>query len=609
MDYEIEKKLRETIEFLHTKSDDEVSIEKMDPIVKLMMMALLHEEEKIWKYLDGIPQKIVERFSDVFLPREKICATPAITIVQPQIRPQHNKEMVGVGAGTQFKYKEKGSNVSLNYMPIFATSLIPYSDMFVISGTRAWHKDEEFEVRADNKNCVWIGIVSEVEVDSLQGMPLLIKGTNGILPKRISVVTMAEGRNTVNHDLQFATMQTIEDIEMVAPFDAQQSSGKFFSILRQWKESLLNMDDKSLLYITDKTRDRDIFKPCAYPKHFQQRFEDDVLTCMSQKRTLWLQLTFPEQYVVPDTCEIVVNALPVANVDVNTLTLTRTNPIAKLQKNENSFFLWIQEVTASSQKIGFSHFAEYVLVRDFDASTYHNGQLFQEIWNLYNHFQDDYYAFMAYNNVREEDMKRLRETINKIRENVDEDNTKYKFDSGTYVMLKDTNHESLNSVTKISYITTNGNLGNKPEESMEENTGMTSSKLPAIAPKVAVLIKAMGGNDKPLPDKDYHENLRYYTLTNDRLYTRMDIEAFLRKQVMTVFGFEEFKRINIKMTIQGAGGKNHLQRGLYIDLEFKDATNYERAVQYSFDIRLQQRISTLSCISMPIIVTLKNLEG
>ena len=135
MDYEIEKKLRETIEFLHTKSDDEVSIEKMDPIVKLMMMALLHEEEKIWKYLDGIPQKIVERFSDVFLPREKICATPAITIVQPQIRPQHNKEMVGVGAGAQFKYKEKGSNVSLNYMPIFATSLIPYSDMFVISGT------------------------------------------------------------------------------------------------------------------------------------------------------------------------------------------------------------------------------------------------------------------------------------------------------------------------------------------------------------------------------------------------------------------------------------------------------------------------------------------
>ena len=118
----------------------------------------------------------------------------------------------------------------------------------------------------------------------------------------------------------------------------------------------------------------------------------------------------------------------------------------------------------------------------------------------------------------------------------------------------------------------------------------------------------MGGNDKPLPDKDYHESLRYYTLTNDRLYTRMDIEAFLRKQVMTVFGSEEFKRINIKMTIQGAGGKNHLQRGLYIDLEFKDATNYERAVQYSFDIRLQQRISTLSCISMPIIVTLKNLE-
>ena len=122
-----------------------------------------------------------------------------------------------------------------------------------------------------------------------------------------------------------------------------------------------------------------------------------------------------------------------------------------------------------------------------------------------------------------------------------------------------------------------------------------------------ILVSAMGGADKASVDARY-ELLRYYALTNDRLYTRMDVDAFLRKEIMLAFGREEYHRIAVRINIEGAGGNRALRRGLYIDLEFKDKKNYEKALQLNFGVLMQQRIANLSCISMPIIVSLKNLE-
>ena len=118
----------------------------------------------------------------------------------------------------------------------------------------------------------------------------------------------------------------------------------------------------------------------------------------------------------------------------------------------------------------------------------------------------------------------------------------------------------------------------------------------------------MGGADKASADERY-EQLRYYSLTNDRLYTKMDIEAFLRKEIMEEFGKDEFKRIFIKINVEGTGGQSSLQRGLYIDIEFKDKKNFDKATQDTFDKLIKQKIEGRSCIAMPIIVKLKNLEN
>lgn len=596
MDIDLEKRVNETIEQLRNLSLDGIDFNQMDPIAKMMLIALINEGQKIQEYVNTATQRIVERFSSDFIPYEKIGAVPAISLVNPTFKPKKDSNIINVGSGAVFTYKTANSKLPLNYIPLFNTTLIPHSDLYVLTPKRLAYSQGSRSITMDAPNCVWVGITTKAEIECVQGLSLLITGTNGIVPERVFV-------GTDYKEVDFSTMREMENIEMTEPFDAQQSSGQFFSFINVWKENLLNMEDAALIYITDAIHDRDLFKPRAYPRVFQQWLEDEALDCFDAN-TLWLQLEFPEGYTVPETCVIVANVCPVVNVDVNSLTLTPASPIAKLQKQEDSYFLNVLETSSASHKQGFSMTAEEIIIRDFDASCYHNGDLYRDVRNLYNRFIDDYYAFIEYNGIKDgEVLKQLRETINRLGKSVGEKNAKFKFDSGTYVM-KNMNQYPATTSTKVSYITTQGRIGNTPQM----GGTMENKKLPTVEQKVTIVVSAMGGADKASADERY-EQLRYYALTNDRLYTRMDIDAFLRKEILAEFGKSEFKRINIKISVEGVGGSTSLQRGLYIDIEFKDKKNFEKAVGNSFDKLMKQKIEGKSCISMPIIIELKNLEA
>lgn len=602
MDDEILKQVRDAVNHLRSISFEDIDFDYMDPIAKMMLVAVLHEGQKIQDDIAAVPQKILERYCSDFIPYEKVEAMPALTILQPSCKSKSDADIVTIESGASFVYKNKDNKAQLNYIPIFKTVVLPYTELFLVTPTHITYQGNSYPIHMDITNSAWIGIVSDVDIDTLRGLSIFVEGTNGVLPEHTYVI--AENRNADIRELEIATMQEMENIEILEPFDAQQSSGQFFSFVNKWKESLLNMNDAGIFYITDKVENRDLFKPHAYPKKFQQWLEDESLDMFPQN-TLWIRLDFPKNYVIPETLDVRINALPVANVDINNVTLTQTTPIAKLQRkeNDNSFFLRVIETSTTSHRQGFSMSSDEVIIRDFDASKYHDGDLYRDVRTLYNRFLDDYYAFVKYKNINDGDvLRRLRESINKLGTGVGTTNDKYRFDSGTYVM-RNLSHDNSSSI-KVTFMTTNGEIGNMPEvgETMENR------KVPGVNQKMEVLTHAIGGADKASVDARY-ELLRYYALTNDRLYTRMDVDAFLRKEVVLTFGREEASRINIRIRIEGASGARSLRRGLYIDLEFKDRKNYEEAVKLNFDTLMQQRITSLSCIAMPIIVILNNLEG
>lgn len=591
----MENRINEAIAQLQRLSPEEMDFNAMDPVVKMMLVALLNEAQKIHDHIDNIDQRIIERYCTDFIPRNKIEAIPAITLLTPKFKQKKDYEAISIGTGSSFTYKTEDKKTALNYIPIFNTLAVPYTQLFVLTYNHMSLNDETRVINMDRPNRLWLGINTKAELDCLQGLPILVRGTNGICPEHIYV-------GTEHREIDFVTMREMENANMTEPFDAQQASEQFFSFVEVWKDSLLNMNDAAWIVITDQTKDRDLFKPRSFPREFQQWLENEVLDTF-EADTLWLCLDFPEGFVLPDKCEIQPNSFPVANVDVCTLTLTQASPVAKLQKQENAFFLRILETSTQFQKQGFGALSDEIVIRDFDASCYHSGDLYRDVRNLYNRFVDDYYAFIEYNNIKDgEVLKQLRETINKLGKSVGNQNAKFKFDSGTYVM-KNLKNSQPSSTVKVSYITTQGEIGNSPK------TGemMENKKLPMIEQKIPVAISATCGADKATSDERY-EQLRYYALTNDRLYSKMDIDAFLRKEIMARFGKEEFKRIFIKMSIEGTGGATKLQRGLYIDIEFKDKKNYEKAVKIAFDKQMRQKIENKSCIAMPINVELRNLE-
>ena len=595
MDIDLENRVKEAIEQLREIAIEDIDFNEMDPVAKMLLVALLNESQKIQDHIDSMSQRIVEKYCSDFIPNEKVNAVPALAILSPTFKPKKDSGTVSIGSGAVFTYKTNQSKYPLNYIPLFNTTAIPHSRLFTLSHTTLAFDGNRIGVHMESPNRLWVGIETTVELECLSGMTLLIRGTKGICPSHIYT--------GIDHvELDFATMREIENMEMAEPFDAQQSSGKFFSFINSWKERLLNMDDAALVCITDSKIDRDLFKPRAFPNSFKQELEEGALNHFVPN-TVWLRLDFPEGYSIPDDCSISINALPVVNVDVNSLTLTHASPIAKLQKHDDSFFLSVVETSSTSVHQGFNAMGQDIIIRDFDASRYNNGDLYRDVRNLYNKFIDDYYAFIEYNAIKDgETLKRLRQTINQIGKSVGESNAKFKFDSGTYVM-KNMNQEQGSSTVKVNFLTTQGRQGNAPRA----GETMDNKKVPALEQKVTVAISAMGGCDKASADERY-ELLRYYSLTNDRLYTKMDIDAFLRKEIISEFGKEEFRRIFIKISIEGTGGANALQRGIYIDIEFKDRKNYDKAIETALDKQLLQQIRNKSCIAMPIHIHFINLE-
>lgn len=595
MDVELEKGINEAMAALRQLSVGNIDFSQLDPVAKMMIVTLVSETKKINDYVDSMGQRLVERFCTDFIPRKQVEAMPAVCVLCPTLKKGYDEAISYVGADSSFAYKTPQSKSPIGYIPIFNTAILPHKSLYLITPNKLWSDEGSTRVKMPKTNQLWLGIRTRTEVDCLKGMSLFIKGTNGITPTHIC-------SGIDGHELDFATMLEMENIEMAEPFDAQQTSGQFFSFIESWKDSLLGMTGASLIYLTDDVVDRDRFKHRAYPRVFQEWLEDAVLEQLDPN-TIWLRIDFPEDYDVPDTCQILLNAMPVTNIDVCELTLTQTQPIAKLQSQENAYFLHILETSTDSQQQGFNTTSDEIVVRDFDAACYSNNDLYRDVRNLYNRFIDDYYAFIEYNGIKDgEVLKQLRETINKLGKSVGTQNSKYKFDSGTFVM-KNMNQYPPSLSTKVTYLTTMGKLGNAPQR----GDAMENRKQPCLEQKVSVLVAATGGADKVTADERY-ELLRYYALTGDRLYTRMDIDAYLRKEILAEFGKDEFKRIFIKISIEGTGNETHLQRGLYIDIEFKDRKNYEQACAIAFDRLMQQRIKNKSCIAMPIIVTLTNLD-
>lgn len=566
-----------------------------DPVSKLMTVTLLHQLQKIRDEIDTLPQRMVERLCAGFVPEDKIKAVPALAMVRPSVKIRRDMAPHIIADGCYFTFKAD-SRQSLSYYPLFKTLLLPFSKSYLVTPAGLRTKDAYTPIQCGKKGKVWLGLEISGDVGTLENASFLIKGTDGVLPKKITVGSSLS-------ELMFVCADNIGSLTMMEPFDSRQMTPGALPAVAHWQSILSQSEHGRLIYITDSVADRDLFKCKAYPKSFRQSLESTDLD-MFAENTLWILFDFGDEYIVPESIEIIPDVVPVVNVNINTVTLTQSAPIAKLTKNDGAYFLSVVETPLSLQKQGFDANEEGFVIRDFDAHSYNPGILYRDVRNLYNHFIDDYYAFIEYNGLKDGELVRsIRETVNRIGKSVmAEPERPNRFDEGVYAM-RNIRLIGKTAPVKVTYLTTMGSRGNMPGR----GTMMENKKDVALEKDVAVVMAATGGADRATADQMY-ELLRYYTLTSDRLYTKMDVDAFLRLHIVKAFGKEEAGRISYTISIHGAAGDRRLQRGLYIDISFKDNKNYQKAVSMAWDRMLHQEIVDKSCIAMPVIIGLKLSE-
>lgn len=567
-----------------------------DPVSRLMVVTLLHQAQKIRDDIDALPLRITERLCNAFVPKNKIDATPSIAFVQPSVKDRKDITPHTIVEGCFFTYKID-SKSSLTFYPLYKTLMLPVKKTFLMTPAAFRTSETVSKIQLGKNGQVWVGLELNSEIESIENASFFIKGTDGVLPQRILA-------GPSQSELSFSCADRLDSIPMMEPFDSQQMIPDNLNVVSHWQNILSQSDQGRLVYITDLTKDRDLFKCKAYPKSFQQSLESVDLDKFADN-TLWLLFDFGNEYCVPENIDIQPNVLPVVNINVNSVTLTQSAPIAKLNKNDGSFFLSVIEPSLSLQRQGFNVNRDEFVIRDFDSRGYSPDNLVKDVRNLYNHFIEDYYAFVEYNGLKDGELIRvLRETVNRIGKSVlSNGNVQNKFEDGVYAM-RNVRYSSQISPVKVSYMTTSGRKGNLPQAGMF----MENRKDAVLEKDVRIVLSATGGEDKATPDQMY-EMLRYYTLTSDRIYTKMDVDSFLRLQLVKEFGREEMKRISYNINIEGAAGAAKLQRGLYIDIVFKDNRNYQKALSLALDRKLHRQIVDRSCISMPVIVGLNLIES
>lgn len=562
-----------------------------DPVAKLMVTTLIHQAQKIKDEIAGLPDKVAARLAEYFIPKNKIDASPALCLLQTTIKSKKGMGIHTLADGTFFSFKDD-NKTSLSFYPLFRNCILPIVATHTLTNKALVSKGIRSDLSLNYKGKVWIGLEMPVDIESLEKVSFYIKNNDGLMPDKIIV-----GNEMI--ELSFTGANNLSDIPMMEPFDSQQVTPSSIEVFSNIRRELSEMEQGRLIYITDTLKDRDVYKYKAYPKSFQQYLESADLDKF-ENNTLWILFDFGNDYDVPDNIEIIPNVIPCVNVALNSVTLTQTSPIAKLTKGDGSFFLNIVETSLPSQKQGFSTVGEDVVIRDFDVNCYNKDVLHRDVRNLYNRFIEDYHAFVDYHSLKDGELIRaLRELVNKIGKSVlSANDVKNLFDEGTYVM-RSVGLIGKSTSIKVSYLTTNGKLGNAPKEGMV----MENKSDAALEKDIVVISSSKGGVDKASADQRY-EMLRYYTLTSDRLFTKMDIDAFLRLQLLKEFGKDEVKRISYDIQIEGAAGFDKLVRGLYVNIKFKDEKNYRKAISSSLGRKFHQMIIDRSCISMPVIINL-----
>ena len=531
MDIKVRNKVAEIQQELE---QDEQRISLADPIAKMMLVAMAHQSCEIERRMDQTVDRLAERFCDEVMHRGSLQAQPAVTVLA--IGNGHENMPYVIDENDVFTYKP----AKCGYRPIFKSRIIPgnlaacfMNDTLLKPGSEpisaTWP-----DVR--HRNEIWLAYAPAGEVNSLEDAFIAFSH-----PLPCGVLTAEVG------DVQVPMSLVMED--------TPRTLNSNFMMMEFWKKSLVYYG--LWLYRFGKCSDKRTLRRTEIPAWIMDSYSPEVLEPFVGNRYLWIRISSPEGISLPLNTAILQNCIPVVNYDIQDVKLSYSEPIQRLENEKTS--------TYYLDVVNNPEIASEFFVRDFDVTQYDGERIREDITSMYNHYVNDYYAFVDSNALHDGAILRtLRQSMIQAYDSLgDYTPANSRPYGGAYAIRNPRNNQQPIVVT---YYTTNGNRGNMLRRGMK----LTTTNV-AVGSAEA-LIDATGGRDKITDPKTRSALARYLVNSNDRIFTRIDLLQYCKVEFMRCFGEEAFRYCNISLSEGCITVDDHVEKCLNVRFDISSET-------------------------------------
>ena len=523
MDIKVRNKVAELQRALE---QDEQRISLSDPVAKMMLVAMAHQSCEIERKMDQTVARLSEQFCDQVLQRSNLQAQPAVSVVN--IGNGREYAPYYIDENDTFTYKA----AKCNFRPIFRSRIVPgrivacfMNNMLLQPNSTplqaTWPEDR-------HKDEVWLAFDAAGEVNTLEDAMIAFSHP---LP---SDMLMAEVG-----DVQIPMSLVMEDIP--------RTLNSNFMLMEFWKKSLVYYG--LWLYRFGKCSNKRTLHRGEIPTWIMDSYAQEIIEPLVGNRYLWIRIKASKGISLPLNTAILLNSIPVVNYDIQDVKLSYSEPIQRLENDKTStFFLDVVQ----NQEQALEYF-----IRDFDVCQYDNERIREDITNLYHHYVNDYFAFVDSNSLHDgATLRSLRQSMMMVYDSLDEyrsGNTRPY--GGAYAIRNPRNNQQ---PMVLTYFTTNGERGNL----LRRGGRLTSTN--AAVGDVEALIDATGGRNKIRDIKTRKELAKHLVISNDRLFTKIDLLQYCKMEFMRAFGEEAIGYCNISISESNIPVDEHIEKCINI---------------------------------------------
>lgn len=562
MDENIKNKVDQ---LLKNFEQEDLQVSQSDPIAKMMLVALAHQAYQIERKIDNSLSRLSDLFSQRIFTQNLLKPQPALSLIQIKNGSQYAPYRVDEKTTFTLKGEKK------HYRPLFPVQIIPGRLVCLVAEKKLIFDGQPAVslVAPAPAHEIWIAYQAADEVKTLAGFSLMMNAPLLYGAKiRAEVNGIPVPIHPVFEQKAFALQTDFETVE-------------------SWKQLLIRQE-RWLYCFGDYQSEKNVL-PSRTPAWLSNCIDAESAAILGNQRFIWIKLTSDSGCRLPDQPELRFNCLPIANYDIAHTKLSDAEPLQCLDNPKNN--AQYLDVIREPETIN------YFFIRDFDVNQYDNHRIRDDIATLYRHFTDDYFAFIAQNSLQNSDrLTGLQKAIDSINDTVENSfRLATKPFSGTYAIRNP--HLCPESLV-ITYLTTNGETGNNLKAGQLIRASFTGCG------EIEVLTDAEGGRDKSAGVTAHQTCAQSYVLSHERLFTPIDFQLYIRKELVRFFGEEIVHHTQIEISTGDIPGKRHIEKCIHIHLSFEQAKAFEKARQSHFreylETQLAMRSATLYKLKVQI---------